>query len=102
MLPSKDPAVLFLPAKNMPLLHPHLPGQNLMTRVRGFRNLMQYCNNLNRYVLQKKQEIPDAGLQEWEEENEVTPVARQVAEQVMHASEAEASVVHRLQNQLTK
>ena len=41
-------------------------------------------------------------LQEWEEENEVTPVARQVAEQVMHASEAEASVVHRLQNQLTK
>ena len=48
------------------------------------------------------QEIPDAGLQEWEEENEVTPVARQVAEQVMHASEAEASVVHRLQNQLTK
>ena len=51
---------------------------------------MQYCNNLNRYVLQKKQEIPDAGLQEWEEENEVTPVARQVAEQVMHASEAES------------
>ena len=50
----------------------------------------------------KNQEIPDAGLQEWEEENEVTPVARQVAEQVMHASEAEASVVHRLQNQLTK
>ena len=77
-------------------------GKNLLTRVRGFRNLMQYCNNLNRYVLQKKQEIPDAGLQEWEEENEVTPVARQVAEQVMHASEAEASVVHRLQNQLTK
>ena len=77
-------------------------GKNLLTRVRGFRNLMQYCNNLNRYVLQKKQEIPDAGLQEWEEENEVTPVARQVAEQVMHASEAEASVVHRLQNQLAK
>ena len=77
-------------------------GKNLLTRVRGFRNLMQYCNNLNRYVLQKKQEIPDAGLQEWEEENEVTPDARQVAEQVMHASEAEASVVHRLQNQLTK
>ena len=40
-------------------------GKNLLTRVRGFRNLMQYCNNLNRYVLQKKQEIPDAGLQEW-------------------------------------
>ena len=29
-------------------------GKNLLTRVRGFRNLMQYCNNLNRYVLQKK------------------------------------------------
>ena len=48
-------------------------------------------------VTESEYQFPVAG-----KENEVTPVARQVAEQVMHASEAEASVVHRLQNQLTK
>ena len=75
-------------------------GKNLLTQVRGFKNLMQYCNFLNRYVLQKKQKALDADVQQWKEKNQVTPIAEQVADRVMHASTAEASVVQRLHEQL--
>jgi hypothetical protein len=60
-------------------------GTNILDKIRDFNQLMRYCNNLNRFVIQKKSGEPDPALVRWAKEQGVTGVALQAAEAVIGA-----------------
>jgi hypothetical protein len=60
-------------------------GTNLLERICEFRELMQFCNRLNRYALQKRRGQTDPELIEWVKQQSVTEVGLQVADAVIGA-----------------
>lgn len=61
-------------------------GTNLLERIRGFDELMHYCNCLNSYVVQQKRGNPEENLENWIKEQLVTEVAKSVAVSVMDSA----------------
>ena len=62
-------------------------GTNLLDRLSRFDDLMQYCNRLNRYVVQEKHGEIEPELKLWFNEQKITDVAHHAAELVMDAAE---------------
>lgn len=60
-------------------------GTNLLDRIRDFGELMDYCSQLNRYVVQERQGCVEQELREWFLKQNVTEVACHVAYAVMEA-----------------
>lgn len=59
-------------------------GKNLLMQIRDFDALMSYCNHLNSYVVQKRQNEVEEELRQWRKSHEVTEVAEQAAAAVMN------------------
>ena len=57
-------------------------GTNFLQRIHGFRELMDYCNHLNSYVIQEKAGDLDEKQMKWIQAAEVTEVAKSVARQL--------------------
>ncbi len=55
-------------------------GTNLLNRMRGYEELMQFCNTLNRYTIGKLHGEKDLELERWVIENHVTEVAQYVSQ----------------------
>ena len=60
--------------------------KNLLQRIHGFDQLMQYCNHLNSYVAQKKSSQVEERLIRWAGKQEISDVAYRTAEAVMEAA----------------